>query len=265
MLPDDDAPTVAVLGAIGPDKGARRIERLAELARARGARVRFVLIGYMDVQHGPWQSDDAVFTVHGRYAPADLPDLLAHYRAVLVLYPSAGPETFSYTLTEAWAAGRPALVPPFGALAERVQATGAGWVMTDDEWRSEMRMLDRILALVAPAAAAQLRAAAAHAQSLPHVTLAAMTDATFALYERALAAPRASASTGASGLAPARLRHALGYVPWHPPAPAGSAVAPGLLERVARAAARRRHTLAGRALVRLAPAKVLAALRAKLK
>ena len=28
MLPDDDAPTVAVLGAIGPDKGARRIERL---------------------------------------------------------------------------------------------------------------------------------------------------------------------------------------------------------------------------------------------
>ena len=219
----------------------------------------------MDVQHGPWQSDDAVFTVHGRYAPADLPDLLAHYRAVLVLYPSAGPETFSYTLTEAWAAGRPALVPPFGALAERVQATDAGWVMTDEEWRSEMRMLDRILALVAPAAAAQLRAAAAHAQSLPHVTLSAMTDATFALYERALAAPRASASAGAGGLAPARLRHALGYVPWHPPAQAGSAFAPGLLERVARAAARRRHTLAGRVLVRLAPAKVLAALRAKLK
>ena len=68
-----------------------------------------------------------------------------------MLYPSAGPETFSYTLSEAWAAGRPVLVPPIGALAERVQATGAGWVMTDDEWRDEMRMLDRILALVAPA------------------------------------------------------------------------------------------------------------------
>ena len=33
----------------------------------------------------------------------------------LVLYPSAGPETFSYTLTEAWACGRPVLVPPIGA------------------------------------------------------------------------------------------------------------------------------------------------------
>ena len=30
----------------------------------------------------------------------------------LVLYPSAGPESFSYTLSEAWTAGRPVLVPP---------------------------------------------------------------------------------------------------------------------------------------------------------
>ena len=28
LLPDDDVPTVAVLGAIGPDKGARRLERI---------------------------------------------------------------------------------------------------------------------------------------------------------------------------------------------------------------------------------------------
>ena len=118
-LPDDGVPTVAVLGAIGPDKGARRLERLVALARARGAWVRFVLIGYMDVEHGPWQSDDAMFTVHGRYDPADLPDLLAHYRVALVLYPSAGPETFSYTLSEAWASGRP------GARAADRRAGGA--------------------------------------------------------------------------------------------------------------------------------------------
>ena len=266
MLPDDDVPTVAVLGAIGPDKGARRIERLAALVRARGARVRFVLIGYMDVQHGPWQSDDAVFTVHGRYAPADLPDLLAHYRAALVLYPSAGPETFSYTLTEAWAAGRPVLVPPFGALAERVQGSDAGWVMTDAEWRSEARMLDRILALVAPAAAAQLGAAAAHAQSLPHVTLSGDDGGDVrALRARARGAAsvrcRRRAAAGARApAARARLRAV---------ASAGAGAqrrrAPDLLARLARAAARRRHTLAGRVLFRLAPAKVLATLRAKLK
>ena len=111
-FPDDDVPTVAVLGAVGPDKGARRLERLADLVRATGARVRFVLIGYMDVQHGPWQSDDAVLTVHGRYDPRELPELFAHYRVRLVAYPSAGPETFSFTLSEAWAAGLPGHRPP---------------------------------------------------------------------------------------------------------------------------------------------------------
>ena len=30
LLPRDDVPTVAVLGAIGPDKGARRLERLVD-------------------------------------------------------------------------------------------------------------------------------------------------------------------------------------------------------------------------------------------
>ena len=86
-LPDDGAATIAVLGAVGPDKGARRLERLADLVRATGARVRFVLIGYMDVEHGPWQSDDAVLTIHGRYDPRQLPALFAHYRVALVAYP----------------------------------------------------------------------------------------------------------------------------------------------------------------------------------
>jgi hypothetical protein len=72
VLPDDGKATVAVLGAVGPDKGARRLERMAALVRAENLPLRFVLIGYMDVEHGPWQSDDAVLTVHGRYQPRDL-------------------------------------------------------------------------------------------------------------------------------------------------------------------------------------------------
>ena len=136
-LPDDGVTTIAVLGAVGPDKGARRLERLVALVRSARLPVRFVLIGYMDVEKGPWQSDDAVLTVHGRYEPRDLPDLLAQYRVRLVAFPSAGPETFSFTLSEAWAAGLPVIVPPFGALAERVADTDAGWLWTDAEWRDE--------------------------------------------------------------------------------------------------------------------------------
>ena len=185
-LPDDGVPTVAVLGAIGPDKGARRLERLVSLARARGAFVRFVLIGYMDVIHGPWQSDDALLTVHGRYEPAELAGLLAHYRVTLVLYPSAGPETFSYTLSEAWASGRPVLVPPIGALEERVRDSGAGWVMTDAEWRDEKRMLERVLAVLGTANAAARRNASASASAMPQASLRSMIDATFACYDTAV-------------------------------------------------------------------------------
>ena len=138
LLPEDDVPVVASVGAIGPDKGARRIERLVARMRALELPLRIVVIGYLDVERGPWQSDDARLTVHGRYDAHDLPLLLRHYGVQFVLFPSAGPETFSYTLSETWRAGVPSLVPPIGALAERVAATGAGWVLRDDEWADEV-------------------------------------------------------------------------------------------------------------------------------
>jgi GT2 family glycosyltransferase/glycosyltransferase involved in cell wall biosynthesis len=267
MLPDDDVPTVAVLGAIGPDKGARRLERLVTLAREQGARVRFVLIGYLDVQHTPWQSDDARFTVHGRYAPGDLADLLAHYRVALVLYPSAGPETFSYTLTEAWSAGRPVLVPPFGALAERVDGSGAGFVMSDSEWRDEAAMLARIVALVSGDDRPRLADASRAARAVRVSTLGDMADATIRLYAGAL---DGAAQRHATSFEPARVRDALGYRAWSPPAvPRAAAVrvdgAPATWQtRVARRALAMRHTPLGRAMHRLAPRPLLAALKARL-
>ena len=202
-LPDDGKPTVAVLGAVGPDKGARRLERLAGLVRSARAPVRFVLIGYMDVEHGPWQSDDAVLSVHGRYRPRDLPALLAHYRARLVAFPSAGPETFSFTLSESWTAGYPVIVPPFGALAERVAEANAGFLWTDAEWRDEARMLSRILELVAPENSPALAAAAARG---PQVRLSSpdeMAASTLGLYSEAIASVEAAASSPGEG-APAR-------------------------------------------------------------
>jgi hypothetical protein len=80
-MPDDGRPVVAVLGAIGPDKGARRLERLVELTRAQGLRLRWVLIGYLDRGRGPWQSPDGVFTMHGPYDSRVLPELFEQYRA----------------------------------------------------------------------------------------------------------------------------------------------------------------------------------------
>ena len=269
-LPDDGLSTIAVIGAIGPDKGARRIERLVALAREVDAPLRFVLIGYMDVRHVPWQSDDARFTVHGRYDPQQLPQLFAHYRVALVLYPSAGPETFSYTLSEAWSAGIPPLVPPIGALAERVSSRGAGFVMSDEEWRDARAMLTRLCALTAEVARPALRAASERARAMPHATLADMADATFAVYDEALAY-----ATSATDLTPfdrARVRDALGYAAWHPPVlespqaavPLREIVTPTLTTRFARAALTIRHTAVGRVLYRVTPQALLDALKARL-
>jgi GT2 family glycosyltransferase/glycosyltransferase involved in cell wall biosynthesis len=185
LMPAEPVPTVAVLGAIGPDKGARRIERLAALATQRGAALRLVVVGYLDRQPEAWQSDDARLTVHGRYDPRDVRTLLDHYGASLVLFPSAGPESFAFTLSEAWAAGRPVLVPPIGALAERVDDQGAGWVMSEAEWHDESRMLDRILALFAQPGA--LATAAQRASAMPLPTIETMVERTLQHYERAAA------------------------------------------------------------------------------
>jgi glycosyltransferase involved in cell wall biosynthesis len=279
-LPDDGVPTVAVLGAVGPDKGARRLERMAALAREAGLRVRFALIGYLDVEHGPWQSEDAVLTIHGRYDPAELPKLLAHYRVRLVAFPSAGPETFSFTLSEAWAAGMPVVVPPFGALAERVAGSGGGWLWTEAEWRDDASMLARITELVAPENAAALAAAGARARAIPQATLSEMATRTLEMYDAASAA----ALSRAKPLDRARLRDALGYTPWVPPAVAAPASAPASAAvpattpesaepdgfampgvRAATLGVALRETLPGRVLRRLVPARVRQAIKARLR
>ncbi len=255
-LPDDGVPSVAVLGAIGPDKGSRRLERMVERVRRDALRVRFVLIGYNDAENGPWQSDDALFTIHGRYEPGELPGLLAHYRVKLVAFPSTGPESFSLTLSESWAAGLPVIVPPIGALAERLQQTGAGWLWTDAEWRSDDAMLARIVDLVDPGNGDALAAAAQRARAVVQPTLAAMAERTLAQYDGCGAAPQAG-----TPFSNERLRDALGYVVWEPPALPHSALADGswvdgrLSTRLRRAARKLSQSLAGR-MARLRPSRL---------
>ena len=272
LMPDDDVPVVAVLGAIGPDKGARRIERMIEIARERDVPIRIVVIGYLDVERGPWQSDDTRLTVHGRYDARHLPDLLRYYRARFVLFPSSGPETFSYTLSEAWQAGSPALVPPIGALAERLAATGAGWILNEAEWSDDVRMLGRIVDLAAAEAAGLREQAAAKARAVRHESPQRMANATLARYEAAVAGrPRASR---AHRFANDRVRDALGFSLWTPPAvsrepsaselPSSSAGEGGLTNRFARRALALRRTAVGRVLYRITPSPLIDALKARL-
>lgn len=266
LLPDDDLPTVAIVGAIGQDKGARRVERLAQRARERGARLRLVVIGYLDVQNTPWQSLDAVLTVHGRYAAQDLPKLFAHYRVALVAYPSEGPESFSYTLSETWAAGLPALVPPIGALAERVEQSGAGWVMTDDEWHDDDRMLDRIVELIGAGQAEERARAAANARSAATSLVGVNVGPTARLYATVLPGARVRQVAGAAAFPPTRLRDALGYRAWEPPLihhPSDHALEAASGQTWGAGGGGRWRRMLGRCLDRIGPAHVINALKAR--
>jgi Glycosyl transferases group 1 len=241
-----------------------------DLTRDRGLRLRWVVVGYLDRDREQWQSEDAVFTQHGPFDSREITALLEHYRVRLVAYPSAGPETFSFTLSEAWAAGLPVIVPPIGALAERVAATGGGWVLSEAEWQDEARMLERIAVLLDPTQTKAWSAAAARARRSPQPTLAAMAAATTAIYRDAL--QRQPAQVEQAPIAAARCLAALGYRPWHPPqaedaaagAGNGARAHNGALALLARTALSIRHTLPGRVLYRLVPRPLLDALRERL-
>ncbi len=152
-LPDDGFRHIGVLGAIGPEKGARHVETLAQRIRERQLPLRIVVVGYMDRTKRD-QSPDHVLTVHGHYEESEITALFDHYRISMLIFPTIWPETFSYTLSEGWNAGRPALVPPAGALQERVLASGAGWVMRG--WPDADAMLDQLMELTAPENAPEL-------------------------------------------------------------------------------------------------------------
>jgi glycosyltransferase involved in cell wall biosynthesis len=145
-LPDDECRHIGVLGAIGPEKGARLVEALVVRIRERRLPLRIVVIGYTD-RESRHQADDRVLTIHGPYQRDEIAALLDHYRIGLLAFPTIWPETFGYTLSEGWAAGRPALVPPRGALRDRILATGAGWIM--ERWPDVDAILDQMMRLTA--------------------------------------------------------------------------------------------------------------------
>jgi glycosyltransferase involved in cell wall biosynthesis len=117
----------AVLGAIGPHKGADILDALAHELKDSG--IGMVVIGYLDRQVIPgWRVPGTLF-VHGAYQDDEVPALLAAYGARLALFPNRVPESFSYALSDLWSCGLPVLASPEGALGERIARHGGGWLL----------------------------------------------------------------------------------------------------------------------------------------
>jgi glycosyltransferase involved in cell wall biosynthesis len=119
--------TVAVVGAIGLEKGHAVLLDCARDAAARALKLRFSVVGYT-VDDTPLLETGRVF-VTGPFASGEAGALLARSGASVAFIPSIWPETWCFALSDAWEAGLDAAVFDIGAPAERVRRTGRGWVL----------------------------------------------------------------------------------------------------------------------------------------
>ena len=69
------------------------------------------------------------FIKHGRYIREDIGNLLKSNKINAIGIFSIWPETYSYTLTEAWQAGVPVIATDVGALGGRIKENNAGWTV----------------------------------------------------------------------------------------------------------------------------------------
>lgn len=129
---------VLLLGQIPQHKGSLIIEEMIRSERlGNGQPVEWHVLGKLFLE------TDKVVN-HGTYNPAELPEKIGRILPHVVLILSICPETYCLTLDEAWNAGVPVVVTPLGAPAERVNESGAGWVLDSLAPKAVLERLGRI-------------------------------------------------------------------------------------------------------------------------
>jgi GT2 family glycosyltransferase/glycosyltransferase involved in cell wall biosynthesis len=135
---------IGFLGGLSPTKGSDLIFKV--MTKYPKNNVEWHLIGELGDQKLNLLNQSNVIK-HGAYQRESLSKLLDEMNLDLICLFSPWPETYSYTLTEAWIQGIPVLVVPMGALKERVENVGGGWVTKDIKLQSIVESLDEIMNL----------------------------------------------------------------------------------------------------------------------
>ncbi len=136
---------IVLLGAIGPHKGSDRLEEIARRARLTHPHLNFRVIGFTNIDRRLKEIGNV--TITGKYAPEDLPGLLAETKGRLALFLPAWPETYSYTLSELVKHGFIPLAPDIGAPAARIRENGFGVVFSFPANAEEvLKLIDAIAA-----------------------------------------------------------------------------------------------------------------------
>ncbi|MBR5914053.1 MAG: glycosyltransferase [Selenomonadaceae bacterium] len=136
---------VAIIGAIGIEKGSRIIYDLANDLEKISLPVKLTVIGITNLHNNAYRSESRKFEITGAYDNNKISDLLSVHKIAVVIVTSIIPETYSYTTTEAMYSGYPVMVFPIGAPADRVKRTGGGWILDEI---SEQAVLNKLKELV---------------------------------------------------------------------------------------------------------------------
>lgn len=117
--------TLCLIGAIGQHKGYDVLLSMARDAARRELPLFFAVAGFT-------RDDYALFAtgrvfVTGRYREGEAVRVVRELDCHAALFLSVWPETWCYTLTEAWRSGLWAIGFDIGAVGERIASTGFGW------------------------------------------------------------------------------------------------------------------------------------------
>jgi GT2 family glycosyltransferase/glycosyltransferase involved in cell wall biosynthesis len=118
---------VVVIGAIGRHKGYDILLGCVRQAAVQGLALHFTVIGYT--------RDDATLlqypnvSITGPYEAGELAERVAASQAGVALFLSPWPETYCFTLSEAWQQGLYPVALDIGAVAERIRASGQGLLL----------------------------------------------------------------------------------------------------------------------------------------
>lgn len=156
---------VAVLGVLAEHKGGAFLLDCIEYSQATKAPLDWQVIGEFPVKLNVRASSLAgPLSKTGRYKLEDLPGLIAKGDPHLIFFPQHWPETYSFTLSEAFAARRAVLVPPLGAFPERVAGSAGAFEYSLSETPQQVveRLLALRLSLLDPAGAAKTTPLAPH-------------------------------------------------------------------------------------------------------
>ena len=118
---------VCVVGAIGVHKGYQVVLDCARDAAERRLPLEFVVVGHT-IDDRRLLATGRVF-ITGTFAPEEAVQLIRAQNATLALLPSIFPETWCFSLAEAWRAGLRVAAFDIGAPAERIRRTGHGFLL----------------------------------------------------------------------------------------------------------------------------------------